>query len=478
MTSAARRIVALAGSVFLAACAVGPDYERPTAVVPADYKEQAGWKAATPRDEADRGDWWSVYRDLVLDGLLQQIDVSNQNLKAAEAAYRQSVAIVRAARASFLPTLSVGGTGTRSQAGSTVGPAPPPVTLYNLDFTASWEPDLWGRIRRTVESDVAGAQASAADIASARLSAQSALAADYFQLRVADALKGLLDETAAAFAESLRITRNQYAAGTAAKSDVAQAETQLESTQAQAVNVGVGRAQLEHAIALLVGKAPADFAIAPAPFVTTPPVVPTGLPSTLLERRPDIAAAERSAAAANALIGVAIAAYFPDVTLSASVGSTANTLSTLAKFSNPTWSYGAQIAETLLDFGVRSAQVEQSRAAYDQAVAVYRQTVLTGFQQVEDQLAALRILEQQAAIEEQAVASAKEAERLILNQYKAGTVAYTAVVVAQAAALSNEQTALAVLSDRLVASVALIQALGGGWETSQLPTVAWKGLLP
>lgn len=465
------RPVALGGVMLLAACAVGPDYEKPTAVVPAVYKEQEGWKKAIPQDEASRGEWWAVYRDLVLHDLLRQVDVSNQNLKAADAAYRQAVAVVKAARASFFPTLTVGGSGTRSQAGSTQGPPPPPVTLLNLDLTLSWEPDLWGRIRRTVESDVAGAQASAADLAAARLSAQGALATAYFELRVDDALKQLLDDTAVAYAESLRITRNQYNAGIVGKSDVAQAETQLESTRAQAVNVGVGRAQLEHAIAALVGKAPADFSIAPAPFVTTPPVVPTGLPSTLLERRPDIAAAERRAAAANALIGVAIAAYFPDVTLSGSVGTTANTLATLAKFSNPTWTVGAQFAQTLLDFGIRSAQVEQSRAAYDQAVALYRQTVLTGFQQVEDQLAALRILEQQAAIQEQAVASAQEAERLILNQYKAGTVPYTAVVVAQAAALNNEQAALAIRGDRLTASVALIQALGGGWDTSALPTV-------
>ena len=474
-----RRLLAAAALVaILAACTVGPDYVRPTVVAPAAYKEVAGWKLGQPRDAADRGPWWAVYQDAVLDGLARQVEVSNQNLKASEAAYRAAVAVVQQAQAALFPTITFNGSTTRSKAsgGSGSGSAargggPMAISLYELTLGTTWDIDVWGRIRRTIESDVANAQASAGDLASARLSAQAALATAYFQLRVEDELKDLLEDAADGYARSLEITRNKYTAGTAARSDVAQAETQLEATQAQAINVGVQRAQLEHSIAVLIGKPPADFAIAHVKrSISEMPVVPPGMPSALLERRPDIAAAERRVAAANAQIGVAIAAYYPDLTLSASYGYLSNKLANLIQASNNLWSLGPQLAETVLDWGARSAQVDAARASYDQSVATYRQTVLAAFQQVEDELAALRILAEQAKAQAVAVKSAKEAERLIFNQYKAGTIDYTSVVTAQVAALSNEEAELTIRQNRLVASVTLIEALGGGWAASQLPT--------
>ncbi len=493
---ASARLAALLVLLALSACAVGPDYIPPSLDLPARFREwfgepQAaaippppprpaeGWTPGSPQDAAERGAWWSIYGDAVLDDIEGQVAINNQTLKASEAAYRQAVAVVRAARSSYFPTLTItpgvqrtgsggGGVngGTSSLAGTSKGFV---ATEYSLDTVASWGIDVWGRIRRTVEGDVASAQASAGDVASARLSAQATLAADYFQLRVADQLQRLLNAAVAAYAESLRITQNQYKVGVAARSDVAQAETQLKTTQAQAVNVGVLRAQLEHAIAVLIGKAPADFTIAPVPMTLSAPVMPPGVPSTLLQRRPDIAAAERRVAFANAQIGVATAAYYPDLTLNASLDYSNIALGGLLQAANRVWSVGPQLSQTLFNGGLTGAQVDEARATWEQTTATYRQTVLTGFQQVEDQLAALRILEQQAAIQAEAVASAREAERLILNQYKAGNVAYTSVVVAQTAALTNEQTELTVLESRLAASVALIQALGGGWDAGQVP---------
>ena len=492
-----------AAAIVVSACTVGPDYQRPDAPVPAQYKE-TGWKVGEPNDAIDRGEWWSVYRDPLLDDLQKQIDVSNQNLKAAEAAFRQAEWIVAQARSGFFPTAQLnasaqrsrgsGGLGTRSNTvlttssgagatgttstvasgGSTSigsgGGSGNIGSLFSTTVSASWVPDLWGKIRRTVESDVASAQASAGDLASARLSAQGALASNYLQLRVADELKRLLDASAVAYAESLRITRNQYLSGTADQSAVAQAEAQLESTRAQATAVGVTRAQLEHAIAVLIGKAPAELSIPPTDAYIEVPVVPPGVPSTLLERRPDIAAAERLMAAANAQIGIAEAAFYPDITLSADYGVSALTLGNLFTQSSRIWAFGSNLVQTIFDAGARSAQVEQARAAFDQNVANYRQTVLTAFQQVEDQLAGLRILAQQAEIQDRAVAAAREAERIITNQYKAGTVAYTNVVVAQTTALSDAQIAVNIRQSRLVASAALIQALGGGWDAGRLPS--------
>ncbi|MGH8455490.1 MAG: efflux transporter outer membrane subunit [Stenotrophobium sp.] len=472
---AAAGFMVLLAAGLMSSCAVGPDYQRPEFKIPAGYKEKAqdGWKPGQPQDTTNRGAWWVIYKDPVLDGLEQQVDISNQNLKAAEAAYRQSRTVVQAARASFFPVISLDAAASRAHSGGSGGVRVQ--NQYGLSAGASWEPDLWGRIRRTVESDVAGAQASAADLASARLSAQAQLATDYFELRVADELKRLLDGTVTAYTRSLAITQNQYAAGIVAKTDVITAETQLKSAQAQVINTGVQRAQLEHAIAVLTGKLPAEFSLEPATLSDSVPDIPPGVPSTLLERRPDIASAERQVAAANAQIGVAISAYFPDLTLSGSYGYQSSAISELLKAPSLVWSVGPQLAATLFDAGLRSAQVAGARAAYDQRVAVYRQTVLSGFQQVEDALAAQRLLAQQAAVQRSAVELAQQAEQLTLNQYKAGTVAYSSVVQAQVISLGNQQSALAIRQAQLAASVDLITALGGGWDVSQQPDTGVAG---
>ena len=466
-----RLAVAVAAlAIALAGCDVGPDYQRPAAAVPAAYKE-AGWQKARPADATPRGAWWVVFRDPALDGLEPQVEVSNQTLKSAEAKFREAEAIVAQARAGYFPTADINASATRSGAGGggSRGGSGGVSNAFSITAGASWIPDLWGKVRRTVESNVASAEASAGDVANAKLAAQGQLAGDYMQLRVADALKRLLDSAVEAYGESLRIAQNQYNAGIASAADVAQARTQLQSTTAQSVAVGILRAQLEHAIAVLIGKPPAELTIAPVATVPALPEIPAGLPSTLLERRPDIAAAERRMAAANAQIGVAETAFFPDVSLSANAGTAAATLAKLMSASSAIWSLGSTLAETVFDAGARQALVEEARATYDAAVADYRQSVLNGFQQVEDQLAALRILAEQAAAEDSALASAREAERIVLNQYKAGTVAYTSVVVAQTAALSNAEAALNVQQSRLVAAVALIEALGGGWDAAQLP---------
>lgn len=478
------RHLLLASVAFVAgACSVGPDYERPSAPVPAAYKEvgygqqQGNWKPAEPRDDMNRGPWWHVYNDPVLDDLEEQVDVSNQNLRAFEASYRQAQSLVRESAAGYYPTIGVDGNRTRSGQGSSTTSSSAQsrtITQYTATITATWEPDLWGRIGRLVESDATAAQASAGDLAAARLAAQAALASNYFTLRVTDDLKRLLDAEVEAFTRSLQITRNRYASGTAARSDVASAQAQLESTRALAINVGVQRAILEHAIAVLIGKPPSEFSIPPAvaPVEVAIPIVPTDVPSTLLERRPDIAAAERRMASANALIGLAKAAYYPTFTLTGQYGFANTMWAGLFSAANSLWSYGTDVAATLYDGGLRSAQVDFARAGYDFSVANYRQTVLAGFQQVEDQLATLRILERQAEVQDLAVSAAREAERLTLNQYLAGTVDYTTVITAQTIALSNAQTALNILQARLAASVALIQGLGGGWEAAQLPAFA------
>ena len=453
-------------AVLLAGCMIGPDYERPEAPVPQVYKED-GWKTAQPDDARDRGAWWAVYNDAVLDQLESQVEISNQTLKGAEAAYAQAAAVARAAHAGLFPTASLAPSFTR---GSTkAGTKAAVANSYDLSTSASWDLDVWGKIRRTVESDVATAQASAGDLASAKLLAQSQLATDYFELRIEDELKALLTEAVGAYGKSLKITQNQYRAGVASKADVAQAETQLKATQASLINVDVLRAQLEHAIAVLIGKPPAEFSITPLQLNATVPVAPTDVPSTLLERRPDIAAAERRVAAANANIGAAMAAFYPDISLSAAFGYANASGAGLFQAANRVWSFGPQMSQILFDGGLRSAQTDEARAEWDQSVATYRQTVLTAFQQVEDNLVALSVLQRQSAVQADAVTSARQAERLILNQYKAGTVAYTSVVTAQTAALTDEEGQLTILENQLVASVALIQALGGGWSVAQLP---------
>ena len=466
---------------LLAACTVGPDYVRPSVEAPAAFKEMEGWKTAQPRDQELKGKWWEAYNDPLLNSFEEQVDISNQNLAQAEAQFRQARALVQSARAGYFPTLSANASESRSRASSSFSStqlqSTNPVTRgitknYLLTLDAVWELDVWGRVRRTVESNEASAQASTSDLEAARLSAQAELAQDYLQLRALDTQKQLLDDTVAAYEKSLQLTQNQYAAGVVSKADVIQAQTQLKSTQAQAIDTGVQRAQLEHAIALLVGKPASVFFIASAPLSATLPAVPIGMPSDLLERRPDVAAAERRVAAANAQIGVAKAAYFPSLTLSASGGYQSPSWSNWLTLPSRYWAVGPQLAEILFDGGLRRAQTAQAIAAYDANVAAYRQTVLTGFKEVEDNLAALRILEQEAVVQDEALQAARQAVVLTTNQYKAGIINYLNVVTVQAAALANERTAVDILNRRLTASVLLIKALGGGWNISGLPSNA------
>ncbi len=461
---AARLACAAMGISMAAACAVGPDYQRPKVDSAANYKEVGDWKPSEPSDAFSRGPWWEVYKDDALNQLEVRIDISNENVKAAAAAFAQARALVAQARAGYWPTVGVS---AGRQRGAAAGG--PTLTTDSAGVSGNWDLDIWGRIRRSTESNRASAQASAAALAAARLSAQAALAIDYFELRAQDQLQKLLDDTVVAEQLSLRIAENRYKFGVAARADVVSAQAQLLSSQAQQVNAKIQRAVLEHAVAVLIGQQPAQFSVSASSMRTDVPTVPAGIPSTLLERRPDVAEAERKVAAANAQIGVAKAAYFPSLTLSGSDAYSAHAWSHLFSLPNRVWSLGPQLAETLIDGGLRRAQVAQARAAYDISVDNYRQTVLTGFQQVEDQIVTLRVLEQQAVIEDAAVAAAREAEKLTLNQYKAGTVPYSSVISAQTARLSAEQTALAVLSSRLQSSVALIEAVGGGWDASQRP---------
>lgn len=460
-------------AIMATGCAVGPDYERPETAMPAQYKaaiaEDSAWKVAAPRDDVPRGNWWEIYGDAQLDALVQQLNVANQDVAAAEARYRQAQATARAARAAFLPTLGANASKTRRgvATANTVGNT---ITTggvgedYSATLDASWELDVWGRIRRDVEANDAGAQAGAADLAAARLSAQAQLAQNYFLLRIADAQQELLDRTVEDYRRSLQLTNNQYAAGVASRAEVMQAETQLKATQAQAVDNGVQRAQLENAIAILLGKAPADMALPSAPPPARLPMIPSAVPSELLERRPDIAAAERRTAAANAEIGVAQAAYFPTLSLSASGGYQNSSFADWFTAPNRFWSVGPALAQTLFDGGLRSANKQRAVAVYDETVAAYRQTVLTGMQEVEDNLVALDLLRKELEYQEDAVRAARTALQLVNNQYKAGTVGYLNVITAETAALENERNLLQVRGRQFTASVLLIKALGGGWH--------------
>ncbi len=451
---------------------VGPDYVKPTPVtnMPTTYKEQQGWKVAQPQDGPLTDRWWERYHDPVLNTLVEQVEISNLNVAAAEAQFRQARAVVQAARAGYFPTLSAGAAATRLRTSDNLGAGGRTgntVTNFQLPVDATWELDIWGKIRRGVESSQASAQASAADLAAATLSAQAALTGDYFQLRIVDAQKQLLDATVAVYRKSLDMTNNRYAVGIVAKTDVLQAETQLKSTEAQAIDLGVQRAQLEHAIALLIGKPPVDFSLPAATVTLEIPPIALELPSKLLERRPDIASAERKMAAANAQIGVAEAAWYPKLQLSASGGFSASSLATLFDWPSRVWSVGPAVSAALFDGGLRSAQTDQARATYDTTVAIYRESVLTAFQGVEDNLAALRILEEETHVQDQAVQAARQVVTITTNQYQAGTVAYISVLVFQAVALSNERTALDILGRRLAASVSLVKAVGGGWHSQE-----------
>jgi NodT family efflux transporter outer membrane factor (OMF) lipoprotein len=488
----------MAALALLGACAVGPDYKKPEAATEASYKENGDWKQAQPGDAIRRGAWWEVFGDTTLNELEQQVDAVNQSLAQAEAQYRQASALVSGARANYFPTLGVTASATRSGrygnsgsiisggtviGGNTTGTSNPgsshPSDNYSLPFTASWEPDLWGRVRRTVEEQAANAQASAATLESTRLSLHAELAQDYFQLRIVDEQKRLLVDTVEAYRKSLQLTQNQYNVGVAARADVVQADTQLKTAQVQAIDLGISRAQLEHAIALLVGKTPAEVSIATQALSVQPPSIPAGLPSQLLERRPDVAIAERQAAAANAQIGVAESAFFPNLTLSATGGYQSSSFSKWLTAPSRFWSLGPQLAETLFDGGARRAQTAQARAAYAAAVANYREVALAAFQNVEDNLAALRILENEAVAQAEAVKAAEESLKIATNQYRAGTVSYLNVITAQATAYSNERNAISILGNRLTDSVTLVKALGGGWNQADLPSAsatatAWK----
>ena len=458
----------------LAGCAVGPNYKRPEAAIPASYKEAPeGWKVAQPADRIDRGNWWAIYNDAQLNDLETRLSASNQTIAQFAATYRQARALVSEARASYFPTLGLSATGSRSgsssrSSSSQFSSGGSISNAYDLALNASWEPDLWGTVSRTVAAQRAGEQSSAADLANARLSAQATLAQTYFQLRSLDAQQRLLDDTVAAYQRTLQLTRNQYAQGTVARSDVIQAQTQLQSAQASAIDNGVARAQFEHAIAVLVGEPASTFAIASSPLDATPPAIPADLPSSILERRPDIASAERKAAAANEQIGVAIAAFFPTLTLTASGGFQSSVLSQLLRAPSRFWTLGPDIAATIFDGGLRAAQTEAARASYDSAVATYRQSVLTAFQDVEDNLASLRILANEIGNQQQAVASAQQALDIVNNQYKSGTVGFINVLTAQTTAFNAEQKLASIAGQRMVSSVGLIKALGGGWDTAQM----------
>jgi NodT family efflux transporter outer membrane factor (OMF) lipoprotein len=477
-----RHVCALALALTLAACKAGPDYVKPDVRLPAGYKETAAdggvWKVAEPADHAERGKWWTVYGDPLLNALEDVATSSNEDLKVAESQYRQARAFAQAARGAYLPTVTAGASVTRFRESRNAHNAPAdtgPATEYRLPLDVSWELDIWGRVRRSVESAQASAQASAAQFAAVRLSIQTELAIDYFLLRGIDAEKQVLDRTLVAYRKAHELTLNRREGGIASDADVAQAETQLRTAQAQAVNLGVQRAQLEHAIAVLLGKAPADFSIPETALDAAPPAIPLALPSELLERRPDIAAAERQVASANAQIGVAKAAFYPSLSLGAGFGFESAKASNWFDWPSRFWSVGPAAAMTLFDAGRRQALSDQAIAAYDGTVAAYRQTVLAAFQDVEDNLAELRILAEEARITDEAVKASQRSVSQTMNRYNAGASSYLEVVVAQTFALTNERAAADVARRRMMASARLVKAAGGGWTVADLPAAEAVG---
>jgi NodT family efflux transporter outer membrane factor (OMF) lipoprotein len=491
-----------------AGCMVGPDYRRPPTTAPAAFKEPPppNWKTATPSDQLPRGKWWELFGDPQLNALEEQVSVSNQSIAQAEAQFRAARAAAGVARANLFPTVTAapsasrsrsntgrtaapvapgaagggsgtGGSGTTGSSGSTGAPAAVAATsgtvsIFEVPIDVSYEVDLWGRIRRQVEASVATAQASAGDLETMRLSMQAELAVDYFQLHGVDAERQLLVTTAGAYQKALDLTTNRYNQGIASGVDVAQAQTQLETTRAQAIDLDVQRTQLEHAIAVLIGKPPAELTIAAAPIGVKPPVVPVALPSELLERRPDIAANERRMAAANAQVGVAVAAYYPTLSLSGAAGFESTALSSLFDWPSRFWSLGATAVQTLFNGGGLHAATEQAKANYDAAVAAYRQNVLTAFQDVEDNLSALRVLDAEATQEAVAVAAAERSLALSNFRYQGGITTYLEVITAQAAALADERTAVDIQTRRMTAAVNLVKAVGGGWSDADLPSGA------
>ena len=463
-------------SCTLAACAVGPDYAPPAAPTATTYKELKGWKVAAPSDGSGRGEWWSFYRDPKLAFLIKQVEISNQTVAAAAATYEQARAVIRQAQAALMPTLTGSYSFTRTMTGAAatsfgrVNGTPIYTTTFNPQLSASWDVDVWGKVRRQIESNASAAQATAADLDNAKLSAQALLATAYFNLRTADALHDLLARTVVQYKKTLDIVQNQYNSGySVTLGDVATARAQVEITEAQEINVGVQRAQSEHAIAMLIGRPPDELTIGHRPLAGTIPNIPVAVPSTLLERRPDIAAAERTMQEQNALIGVAVAAFFPDISLSGALG-WIGTHPLPFNVTNEVWSLGAAGTQILFNGGLTAAQVDAARAVYWQSVANYRQTVLTAFQGVEDQLVAIRLLTQQLAVQRLAVKDARQAVEVYLNQFQAGTIAFTTVVTAEITLLADEEAELTIRQDLFLASVTLIEDLGGGWDNTLLPT--------
>ena len=459
------RLTLLAIALSLAGCAVGPAYQRPSAPESAAFKELEGWVPAAPADALERGPWWQLFGDPELDSLVAGVEVSNQNLAVAAANYAAARAAVQQQRAALFPSVSLGlsadRSGVRGQGAD---------SSYRLNLGGSWEPDVWGRLRAGVTSAQAGAEASAADLASARLASQGELASNYFTVRALDAQSALLVRTISGYERELQITQNRFNVGIAARTDVLQAQTQLANARSEALSLRRQRDQFEHAIAVLVGKAPSQFALAPRPdWKVTLPEVPVGVPATLLQRRPDIAAAEREVAAANAEIGIARAAYFPNIGLSGSLGSGGSRVGDLFSFSNAAWSFGLSAAQSIFNAGATRASVAGAEARHQAAVARYRQTVLTAFADVEDQLSATRVLAQQQDLRREASAAADLVEQQILNRYRAGQVGYTEVVQAQFTALTARRSLVQVQSDRQTVAVALIQSLGGGWHAGAQP---------
>ncbi|SNS95208.1 efflux transporter, outer membrane factor (OMF) lipoprotein, NodT family [Noviherbaspirillum humi] len=460
-----RAALALLATLFTGGCAVGPAYERPAVPMTANFKEAQGWVPAAPADAVERGKWWQLFQDPVLNELEEAVAVSNQNIAAAVAAYQQARAVVGQQRATLFPSVVLDGgvdrSGGRSSSSSSAGNRG---TSYQASIGASWEVDVWGRLREAVNNASAGAEASAADIATARLSAQGELAVDYLTLRQLDAQIALLREAIEGYGRVLQINQNRYDAGVAARTDVLQAQTQLANTQAEEAGLVRQRAQLEHAIAVLIGKPPAEFSLAPQPWQVTVPAVPAGMPSTLLQRRPDVAAAERRVAAANAQIGIARAAYFPSLALNASYGSTVSSVAELFAASSSLWALGLSTAQTVFNAGATRERVAGAEALREQTIARYRQTVLTAFQDVEDALSAAQVLARQQEFRRQASQSADLVETQQLNRYRAGQIGYTDVVTAQVTALNARRALVQVQADRQTSAVALLQALGGSWD--------------
>jgi len=465
--------IAVLASLLCSACRVGPQYQRPTTPLPVALKELTGndqWKIATPSDALIKGNWWEIFGDPKLNRLEELVNVNNQNIKQAEAQFRQARAVVAGNRANYFPTIGSSPSINQLDAGSNAGRAGGTSQSFSLPVAATWEPDLWGRVRLSVENAVDNAQVSAADLQNLRLSAQALLASDYFALSAEDMQQAILRETIDGYERNLQLTINRYNGGVASKSDVTLAQTQLAGARAQSTETRIARAQFEHAIAVLTGQPPASLNIADSKIAGPPPPIPVAVPSQLLERRPDIAANERLVAAVNANIGIAETAYYPTLTLSATAGLVSTNLANLFTYASRTWAGGAGVSQTLFDFGRRGAQLEGTRAAYDATVAAYRQTVLSAFQEVEDNLSTLRYLAEEAVQQQEAVVAAQQALALEIDRYRGGTVSYLDVITTQTIALNDQQNAITILQRRMSAAVDLVKALGGGWDASTLPS--------